>query len=76
MSTKAVAYLLIILIIFSSFFLVTKALNAQQEKNPTQIPDISAQLQQVIQNQQLIISKLNDMKEELRIIKIRSTVRR
>ncbi len=76
MSTKAVAYLLAILIIFSSFFLVTKALNAQQEKNPAQISDISAQLQQVIQNQQLIISKLNDMKEELRIIKIRSTVRK
>ncbi|UCH12557.1 MAG: hypothetical protein JSW18_00995 [Candidatus Omnitrophota bacterium] len=76
MSTKTVAYLLAILIIFSSFFLVTKALNAQQGKNPTQIPDISAQLQQVIQNQQLIISKLNDMKEELRIIKIRATVKR
>ncbi len=76
MNTKTVAYLLAILIIFSSFFLATKALNAQQEKNPTQISDTSAQLQQVIQNQQLIISKLNAMKEELRIIKIRATVRR
>lgn len=74
MNTKTVAWLLII-VILSSFFIVTKALNAK-EKNPTQIPDISAQLEQVIQNQQLIISKLNNMKEELRIIKIRSTVRR
>lgn len=74
MSKKTVVYLLILLIIFSSLFFGAKALSAK-ERSSIKTSEISTQLQQVIQNQQLIISKLNEMKDELRIIKIRATTR-
>ena len=72
MNKRTVAYLLILLIILSSLFLGAGALNAR-ERRATKTPEVSAQLQEVIQNQQLIISKLDEMKEQLRIIKIRAT---
>lgn len=77
MNIKILIYLLVVLIVFCGIFLGARMLKAQeQEKEPTEISEISYQLQQILQNQKLIISKLNDMEEELRIIKIRSTVKR
>lgn len=77
MNIKILIYLLVVLIVFCGISLGARMLKAQeQEKEPTEISEISYQLQQILQNQKLIISKLNDMKEELRIIKIRSTVKR
>lgn len=78
MSRKAVVSLLVITVIFCSISLgVTGILKAQikEIKDSTGTADISAQLQQIIQNQQAILSKLNDMKEELRIIKVRTSIR-
>ena len=75
MNRKAVTFFLVIVFIFGSIFLSIRLIKAQ-EASPAQIGDISGQLQQIIQNQRLIISKLNDMAEELKIIKIRSTMKR
>jgi len=75
MSAKTVVYLLVVLAVFYSLFLGAKMLKAQDE-DLIQDSDISLQLQQIIQNQQVIISKLDEMKEELRIIKIRASIRR
>ncbi len=72
MSKKTIVYLLTLLVILSSLFLGAGALSAR-ERRTTKTSGVSAQLQEVIQNQQLIISKLDEMKEQLRIIKIRAT---
>ena len=75
MNKKFLVYVLVILIIITGCFVWASTLKAQ-EKGKGQTIDISGQLQQIIQNQQIILTKLNDIKEELRIIKIRSTVKR
>lgn len=72
---KIVGYLILTFIILGSIFIGTGTLKAQ-DKARTQTVDVSGQLQQILQNQQLILSKLNEMKEDLRIIKVRSTIRR
>jgi len=72
---KKVILSLVLIIILASIFIGTNVLKAQ-EKAKGQTIDISGQLQQIIQNQQVILARLNDMKEDLRIIKVRATIKR
>ncbi|GEM_PF-5383284 len=75
MNKKIMRYLILIFIILSSIFTGVNVLKAQ-DKARTPTVDVSGQLQQILQNQQIILAKLNEMTEELRIIKVRSTIKR
>ncbi len=75
MNKKIIRYLILTFIILSSIFTGVGVLKAQ-DKTRTQTVDVSGQLQQILQNQQVILAKLNEIKEELRIIKVRSTIKR
>lgn len=72
---KVLTYILILIIIMIVFISSANILNAQDD-NPTQIAQTSAQLNEVIQNQKLIITKLNELQKELQIVKIRASVKR
>ncbi|MBN1404958.1 MAG: hypothetical protein JW946_00380 [Candidatus Omnitrophica bacterium] len=75
MNKKMLVYILVIGAIAIGLLLSANQLKAQEEKTMNEAA-VSAQLQQVIQNQQVILSKLNDIQKELEIVKIRTTAKR
>jgi len=67
---NVVVGVVVILVIASSLLLVTQKIQAQGQGDNA---DLSKKLDDVINSQRAIIDSLNDMKSELKIIKIRIT---
>ncbi|MFH0732858.1 MAG: hypothetical protein V2A72_08085 [Candidatus Omnitrophota bacterium] len=70
---KTFIVVLIAAVITAALFFSVSSLKAEQGE-PT-IKDLAKQLEQALQNQADIIAKLGEIKEELKIIKVRSTLR-
>ncbi|MFT5206815.1 MAG: hypothetical protein ACI9CF_000556 [Candidatus Omnitrophota bacterium] len=68
MSFKTTAMLIIVIAVLG-----TQALNVYAEAKQTDLAAIKQQIQALTKNQDLILQKLDEIKEQIRIVKVRVT---